>query len=41
MLEAYLQDLIWGTKKPEDLDVLVQVLTSLQHVRTRTASNSG
>jgi hypothetical protein len=40
MLEAYLHDLIWDAKKPEERDVLVQALTSLQHSRARTASNS-
>jgi hypothetical protein len=39
MLEAYLQDLIGDAKSPDQLDMLVQALTSLQHSRTRTASN--
>jgi hypothetical protein len=40
ILEAYLQDLICEARNPNQLDVLVQVLTLLQHTRTRAASNS-
>jgi hypothetical protein len=40
MLEGYLQDLICDARSPNQLDLLVQALTMLQHSRTRAASNS-
>jgi len=37
VLEAYLQDLIWGVNNPNELDVPVETLTTLQHWKTRSA----
>jgi hypothetical protein len=39
VLEAYLQDLIWGANNPNELDVPARALTTLQNWKTRSDGN--